>query len=57
MSAVIASTVQYLERSLLLLTVIRLYWLLLFSLFRYRYLGDGGTDWRETLHDGTYRSR
>ena len=28
-----------------------------FSLFGYRYLGDGGTDRREILHDGTYRSR
>jgi len=23
----------------------------------YRYLGDGGTDWLEILHEGTYRSR
>jgi len=27
------------------------------SLSGYRYLGDGGTDRREVLHDGTYRSR
>ena len=26
-----------------------------FSLSCYRYLGDGGTDRREILHDGTYR--
>jgi len=25
--------------------------------FCYRYLGDGGTDWRAILHDGTYMSR
>jgi len=31
--------------------------LLFFSLSGYRYLGDGGTDRREILHDGTYRSR
>jgi len=31
--------------------------LLFFSLSDYRYLGDGGTDRREILHDGTYRSR
>ena len=28
-----------------------------FSLSGYRYLGDGGTDQCEILHDGTYRSR
>jgi len=28
-----------------------------FSLSGYRNLGDGGTDWREILHDGTYRSQ
>jgi len=28
-----------------------------FSLSGYRYLGDGGTDRREILHDGTYRSQ
>jgi len=28
-----------------------------FSLSGYRYLGDGGTDQHEILHDGTYRSR
>jgi len=27
-----------------------------FSLSDYRYLGDGGTDGHEILHDGTYRS-
>ena len=26
-------------------------------LYRYRYLGDGDTDLREILHDGTYRHR
>ena len=26
-------------------------------LYRYRYLGDGDTDRREILHNGTYRSR
>ena len=31
--------------------------LLFFSLLGYRYLGDGSTDRREILHDGTYRSR
>ena len=31
--------------------------LLLFSLSGYRYLGDGGTDRREILHDSTHRSR
>ena len=31
--------------------------LLFFSLSAYRYLGDGGTDRREILDDGTYRSR
>jgi len=31
--------------------------LLFFSLFRYRYLGDGGVDRREILRDGTDRSR
>ena len=25
-----------------------------FSLSGYSYVGDGGTDWREMLHDGTY---
>jgi len=28
-----------------------------FSLSGYRYIGDGGADRREILHDGTYRSR
>ena len=28
-----------------------------FSLSGYRYLGDGGTDRREILYDGRYRSR
>jgi len=28
-----------------------------FSLPGYRYLGDGGTDRREILHEGTYRTR
>jgi len=28
-----------------------------FPLSGYRYLGDGGTDRREILHDGTYKSR
>ena len=28
-----------------------------FSLSGYRYLGDGDTDRREILHDGTHRSR
>jgi len=28
-----------------------------FSVSDYRYLGGGGTDWREILHDGTHRSR
>jgi len=27
------------------------------SLSGYRYLGDGGTDWHEIVHDGTYVSR
>jgi len=27
-----------------------------FSLTAHRYRGDGGTDWREILHNGTYRS-
>ena len=31
--------------------------MLVFSLSSYRYLGDGGTDRREILHDGTYWSR
>jgi len=33
------------------------YWLLFFSQSGYRYLGDSGTDRREILHDGTYRSQ
>ena len=45
-----------------LLPVVRYYGrvlslLLLFSQFGYRYLGDGGTDRREILHDSTYRPR
>jgi len=31
--------------------------LLLFAVSCYRYLGDGGTNRRETLHDGIHRSR
>jgi len=35
----------------------KVYSFMFFSLPGYRYLGDGGTDRREILHDGTYRSR
>jgi len=31
--------------------------LLFISLSGYRYIGDGGSDRRDILHDGTYRSR
>ena len=34
-----------------------MYSLVFYSLSGYRYLGDGGTDRREILHDGTRRSR